>query len=179
MFDLRLATLDDVPAIQALMRESVEGLSAAYYTLTQSADAARYLTIPDPDIIQDGTYYVVEDAARLVGCGGWSRRRKLFTGSTGEELLSADFLDPAIEPARIRAFFVAPTHARRGIARSIYAECESAARRLGFRSFELMATLPGVPLYSSLGFQSEAKVDIVLPNNNLLPGVRMRKSFTD
>lgn len=173
---LRTATADDIPAIGDLMVASASGLSAGFYDAQQTADSAQFLTVPDPDIIADGTYYVIEEDG-LIACGGWSARRKLFTGSAGQEGLSAERLDPATEPARIRAFFVHPHHARRGLGRMLYDRCEEAALAAGFQSFELMATLPGVPFYTSLGFTAHEPVPIDLPNGRPLPCRRMERQI--
>jgi len=174
-FRIRPARPEDVDSIRRVMIESAAVLSAGFYSDQEAADAATYLTIPDPDIIADGTYFVAESSEAVVGCGGWSMRKKLFTGSAGQEAISAERLDPAIDPARIRAFFVLPDYARQGVASAIYRECESAARGKGFRRLELMATLPGVPLYDRLGFIAGERVAIDLPNGRSLPGVRMAK----
>jgi len=155
------------------MVKSVQGLSEGFYDQGQAASAARYLTIPDRDIVADGTYYVIEEEGRIVACGGWSARRKLFTGSTDQETLSEGRLDPAADPARVRAFFVDPGYARRGLGRQLYAACEQAARAAGFRSLELMATLPGVPFYRSLGFIDAGAEDVLLPDGTPLPCLRM------
>jgi GNAT superfamily N-acetyltransferase len=155
----------------------MEGLGPVYYDDDQTRHAAIYLTNPDLDLIQDGTFYVVEESGILVGCGGWSRRRKLFTGSTAQEALSAEYLEPSTEPAKIRAFFISPDFARKGIGRMIYEQCESAALGYGFAALELMSTLPGVSFYDRLGFVRVEEVDIDLPSGDQLPGVRMRKEI--
>jgi len=177
MYSIRKANLDDIPALRNLMQRSVNGLAGAFYSPAQTEAAARFLTIPDPVIIEDGTYYIVEHGGEIVGCGGWSTRRKLFTGSDSQESLSADWLNPASDPAKIRAFFVSPDHARQGIGRLIYQACEQGAREAGFRALELMATLPGVPLYESLGFSASEPADILLPDGSYLPCLPMSKTL--
>ncbi|HEU0302836.1 MAG TPA: hypothetical protein VFR37_25465, partial [Longimicrobium sp.] len=113
---LRLATPDDLPAIRALIPLSVRGLSEGYYSAEQVESAIRHVFGPDTQLIRDGTYFVVEDAGgEMVGCGGWSLRRTLYGGDQARDVEDPR-LDPATEPARIRAFFVHPDHARRGIA---------------------------------------------------------------
>jgi GNAT superfamily N-acetyltransferase len=171
---LRLATLDDIPTLQPLMVRSVMHLSRGFYTEEQTRAAATYITIPHPEIIRDDTYYVVEDEGQIVGCGGWSRRKKLFTGSADQESLT-DWLDPATEPAKIRAMFTDPELKQRGVGRLIYSACEEAALQAGFRQLELMATLPGVPFYRKVGFQEIEPVDILLPDGSSLPCLRMSK----
>jgi GNAT superfamily N-acetyltransferase len=135
--------------------------------------AAQYLTEPDTMLIDDGTYFVHQaDDGQLVACGGWSKRDKLYTGS-GDTPTDGRLLDPATEPARVRAMFVRADWTRRGLGRAILARSEDAARAAGFRSMVLMATLPGVPLYRSFGFREMARADVPLPNGVMLDGVEM------
>ena len=123
-------------------------------------------------LIDDATYFVVEDDAEIVACGGWSRRAKLFTGTGSTD---GRALDPEREPARVRAMFVLPSHARRGIGRMILDACEDAAHAEGFRSVELMATLPGEPLYAACGYAVIERVDLTLPDGVKLGAARMEK----
>jgi len=174
---IRLALAGDISALDALMKESMGELSRGFYDEVQAASAVRYIAAPDPEIIGDGTYFAVEAEGEIVGCGGWSRRKKLFTGTSDQEGLEGQWLDPASEPARIRAMFVAPSMARRGVGRLIYQACEGAARDFGFSDLELMATLPGVPFYRSIGFVELEEVELRLPDGVVLGAVRMRKSI--
>jgi len=173
---LRLAVLDDVPALNALIAASARGLSAPWYSVAQIEGAIKYVYGADTQLIQDGTYFVVEDEGRMAGCGGWSRRRTLYGGDQMKSGEDAP-LDPATEPARIRAFFVHPDWARRGIAREILHACVQAARAAGFHAMELASTLPGVPLYERLGFEAVERESPVLPNGVEFPLVRMRRDL--
>ena len=87
-------------------------------------------------------------------------------------------LDPATEPARVRAMFVSGAWTRRGLGSRILAACEDAARAEGFTELALMATMPGVPLYRSWGFGDEEPEDVVMPDGVVLPGIRMRRPIT-
>ena len=156
------------------MRASIAALSAGYYDAAQTASAVRYVGIVDRQLIDDGTYFVVLDGDRIVACGGWSARRKLFTGPDAQSAIEG-FLDPATDPARIRAMFVHPDYARRGLGRVILAASESAAQRAGFTRFELMATLPGVPLYEACGYERVGEEEIELPDGTKLGVVRMTR----
>ena len=171
---IRVATAADLPAIGAVMRASMAGLGAAFYAPAQVASAVRFIAVADPEIVADGTYFVVEDEGEVVACGGWSRRKKLFTGTSGQEALEG-WLDPLTEPARVRAMFVHPDHARRGIGRLILERAESEAIAAGFTRCELMATLPGVPLYAACGYETIEPVDIELPDGVRVGCVRMGK----
>jgi GNAT superfamily N-acetyltransferase len=162
----------DVAALRELIRDSVLGLSGFDYSPEQLESALRHLFGVDTTLIDDGTYYVVEAEGRPVACGGWSRRRTLFGGDQ-YAARSDDRLDPETEAARIRAFFVHPGFARRGIGRRLLEECERAARQHGFRRMELMATLTGIPLYERSGFRVLERIDLELPDGVKFPLARM------
>lgn len=176
MFDVRVATDADVPALRTLIVESVRGLSAGYYTPAQAESALVHVFGPDTQLIADGTYYVVESNGALVAAGGWSHRR---THYGGDQTKSGDdpLLDPAAEPARIRAFFVHPAWARRGIGRLLFEHCLAAARDAGFRELTLVATMPGVPLYEALGFVAKESFAVPMPDGVELPVVRMMRGI--
>jgi GNAT superfamily N-acetyltransferase len=169
---LRLAAHHDVPAIAVLMRRSVLDSFPFFHDERETASAARYLTEPDLNLIDDGTYYVFELDGELVACGGWSKRAKVYTG-TGDLPDDDRMLDPATEPARVRAMFVRGDWTRRGLGRAILDECARAAAADGYRSLVLMATSPGVPLYSSFGFREVARTLVPLPDGVLLAGMTM------
>lgn len=173
---LRVARPSDVPALQELIAASVRSLSAGFYTPRQAESGLRYVFGVDSQLIADGSYYVIEDEQGIVAAGGWSRRRTLYGGDQmkgGEDQL----LDPASESARIRAFFVAPRAARRGLGRRLYDECAAAAARAGFTSLELVATMPGVPLYRALGFSMGETYSVALPDGVDLPVARMYRAL--
>jgi GNAT superfamily N-acetyltransferase len=173
--ELRLATPADVPALRVLIEASVRGLSMGYYTAPQVESALRHVFGPDTQLIADRTYYVLAQAAgELVAAGGWGRRRTLHGG---DQHKAADdpLLDPAADPARIRAFFVHPAWARRGLARRLFDRCAADAAAAGFRSLELMATLPGEPLYRALGFAARERSVETLPDGEELGIVRMTR----
>jgi GNAT superfamily N-acetyltransferase len=176
VFDVRVATDADVPALRTLIAESVRGLSAGYYTPAQAESALVHVFGPDTQLIADGTYYVVESDGTLVAAGGWSRRRTLYGGDQTKS--GADpMLDPAAEPARIRAFFVHPAWARRGLGRLMFEQCRDAAGAAGFRELTLVATLPGVPLYEALGFVPEESFAVPMADGLELPVVRMTRGI--
>jgi N-acetylglutamate synthase-like GNAT family acetyltransferase len=173
---LRKATLDDRPAIAELIAASARGLSRDDYTDVQIESAIETGVFGvDTELIADGTYYVVELEGRLIGCGGWSKRKTLFGGDrfAGRE---AEELDPRRDPAKIRAFFVHPEWSRRGIGKRILQRCENDARVCGFQSLELMATLPGRKLYEAEGYIVEAEVAYRMDDGVHIELVRMRKA---
>ena len=174
----RVATLEDVPAIQALIVRSVRELSAGYYTPAQIEAALVEVFGVDTQLIADGTYYVIDAALGVAAAGGWIYRRTLYGGDQMKGAADPK-LDAATEPARIRAFFVHPDWARRGLARELYAQCSRAALAAGFRAFELMATLPGEPLYSALGFSARERTSVPLGGAVELPLVRMTRRIGD
>ncbi len=160
---IRLASLDDVPAIDALMKASIRDIFPAYYDERQTASSEAHIGSVDRMLVEDGTYFVLEAAGEIVACGGWSRRDKLFTGSAEQEG-RARSLDPATEPARVRAMFVRADWTRRGLGTRILDACRDAARREGFSRLALMATLPGYLLYERYGFRPLEHVEIELPD---------------
>ena len=148
---LRNATLDDVPQIEALIARSARGLSAADYRPAQVEGALRGAFGVDTQLLADQTYFLAEEDGRLLGCGGWSYRSTLFGGDARSGRDSSS-LDPRTQAAKIRAFFVDPDSARRGIGSRLLERCEQEARARGFSRVELMATLPGVRLYAARGY---------------------------
>jgi GNAT superfamily N-acetyltransferase len=127
----------------------------------------------DTQLIEDQTYFLIEAEGEIVACGGWSKRATLFGGDqakTGADPL----LDPSVDPARIRAFFVDPRMARRGLGRQLIAACITAAKVVGFKSLELVSTLPGEPLYLASGFAVTERFDLTLPEGVRVPVARMR-----
>jgi GNAT superfamily N-acetyltransferase len=171
---VRAATRADVPALNALIAASVRVLSVGFYTSEQIDAAITYVFGVDTGLVDDGTYYVVEMEGQMVGCGGWSRRGALYGGDQRPMEL-APRLDAATEPARIRAFFVAPGWERRGIGGRLLEECRAAAEAEGFTSFELMSTLPGVPFYARHGFREVERITDRMPSGVVLEFVRMRR----
>ena len=86
-------------------------------------------------------------------------------------------LDPARDAAKIRAFFVHPRWARRGIGGMILEACENAAREAGFTRLEMGATLSGVAFYRAKGYEAVENQSVSLGNGQSLPIVRMAKSI--
>ena len=170
-FTVRHATRGDIPAIDALIRRSVHGLMGRHLTPEQMQSALGTVLGEDTQIVDDGTYFVVEKDGELAGAGGWSRRLTLYGVPTGEPRP----LDPATEPARIRAFFVEPSFTRQGVATLILERSEEEARAAGFRALELMATPTGIEFYRARGYETVAEDTIVIPDGSGMPGLRMRK----
>ena len=178
MIRLRPATVDDLPALRELIPRSVRELSRGFYTPAQAESALRHVFGPDTALIADGTYFLAETASgELAGGGGWSRRRTLYGGdqmkAADPHAASDESLDPATESARIRAFFVSPDHAQRGVATTLLRACMEAARTAGFTRLELVATLPGVPFYHAHGFRRGEVLDATLPDGTPIAFVRM------
>ena len=168
--------MEEREAIKQLIAESARQLSREHYSDAQIETAITTVFGVDTDLIDDGTYFVVEIDGQLAGCGGWSKRKTLFGGDQYSSR-DAAYLDPATEPAKIRAFFIHPEHARKGIARAILMRCEDEARAQGFRSLELMATLPGIEFYKSCGFVETGEFDLDLTDSVKLELVPMRKEL--
>jgi N-acetylglutamate synthase-like GNAT family acetyltransferase len=172
----RAAAEADIPAIAELIPLSVRGLQGAFYSKAQMEAAIGEVFGVDRQLVRDGTYFVVEDAGRLVGCGGWSKRRSIH-GSDSARVGTDPEIDPKTEPARIRAFYVHPDWARRGIGRSIMEACESAVVAAGFSEVTISSTLAGEALYASFGYAPVSHYEIPLADGLGLPCVGMRRSL--
>ena len=172
----RLATPADADAISALMGESIRAIFPAYYDARQVESSVVYIGHLDLQLIEDKTYYVHEADGEIVACGGWSRRNKLFAGP-GDAEDDDRLLDPATEPARVRAMFVRGDWTRRGLGRAILEACERAARGEGFTRLVLGATLPGVPLYRAFGFEEVERITVTMPDGVSVPALSMQRAI--
>ncbi len=173
---IRSATPSDIPTLERLIPASARALSRSFYSNQQIESAIRYVFGVDSQLIADGTYYVAVDDDDIVGCGGWSWRRTLYGGDQ-RPMGAGALLDPAVDAARIRAFFVASDHARRGIGARILRACEEAAAAKGFSRLELMSTLPGVAFYRRFGFREVERVLDTLPDATTIEFVRMTRGL--
>ncbi len=173
---VRQAALDDIPRLKTLIEASVRGLQAQDYSREQIDRALQAVYGVDTRLIADGTYYAAQtdDGATIVGCGGWSKRKTLFGGDQFSEREDA-LLDPLTDAAKIRAFFVHPDWARRGIAGMILEACESAAVAAGFERFELGATLTGVPFYRAKGYSEVERLQTSLGAGVAMDLIRMER----
>jgi N-acetylglutamate synthase-like GNAT family acetyltransferase len=175
-FRLRAALDADIPALQELIRRSGLGLAQGFYTQEQAAAVTHQVFGVDSQLVRDGTYFVVEAGDAIVACGGWGKRSTLHGGDQAKQGPDR-LLDTATEPARIRAFFVDPPMARRGLGTMLMRRCESDARAAGFGQLELMATLPGEPLYRALGFVECERCALSLAGGVQVPLIRMRRAL--
>jgi GNAT superfamily N-acetyltransferase len=175
---LRLAEMEDVPVLTGLIAASVRVLQAGDYTDAQREGALTSVFGVDTQLIADGTYFVAEIGGTIVACGGWSKRKTLFGADhcAGRE---DSLLDPRKDAAKIRAFFVHPEWARRGIGTRVLEACEAAATAEGFKRFEMGATLTGVALYEVRGYREVEKIAVPLGNGESLPIVRMEKHISN
>jgi len=174
-FVLRKATVDDIDEMSVLIAESVRGLSQGYYDSRQIELSVKSVFGVDRELIDDGTYFIAEIEGKIVGCGGWSKRKTLYGASRYEESRNSEPLDPKTDAAKIRAFFIHPDAARKGIGKAILRACEDEATSLGFRSAEMMSTLPGVPLYSACGYSGDERVEIPVGEGISIDCIRMGK----
>lgn len=170
----RLASRSDIPAISRIMERAIAELQRPF--LTPEQIAASHLSMGlDTQLIDDGTYFLIERDGLAAGCGGWSRRATLYGGNHAAELRDNRLLDPRAEAARIRAMYTDPDFVRRGIGRLILQLCETAARDAGFVRLEMMATRAGEPLYSACGYHVIKRVDRMSESGVSVPGAVMGK----
>ncbi|HEX3397249.1 MAG TPA: GNAT family N-acetyltransferase [Steroidobacteraceae bacterium] len=173
---LRKATFADIPELNALIARSARGLSTEEYRPQQIEGALRGAFGVDSQLLTDETYFVVEDAGQIVACGGWSFRSTLF-GGDARAGRDSSILDPKTQPAKIRAFFVDPGHARRGIGSLLLDHCERQARDFGYEGVELMATLPGAKLYAARGYVAGPMVLFDVGGEESIQFIPMRKAL--
>jgi GNAT superfamily N-acetyltransferase len=178
-WQIRLAQLEDIPALNTLIEASIRGLQTNDYTPTQIEAAIGTVLGLDTQLIRDQTYFIVETqnpqgGIVKAGCGGWSMRKTLF-GSDGASFREPELLDPAVDAAKVRAIFVHPDFARQGLGSLILAHVESAAVAAGFSCFEMGSTLTGVPLYRLRGYIEMEQIAVPLSNGEALPVVKMTK----
>jgi GNAT superfamily N-acetyltransferase len=178
---MRLATEEDIPALHALIEASVRGLQRNDYTPAQIEGALGTVLGLDTQLIRDRTYFLAEALDQSLkgrepaGCGGWSKRKTLFGADLGPGR-EPELLDPAVDAAKVRAIFVHPEFARRGVGTLILATVEAAAIDAGFCRFEMGSTLTGVPLYRLKGYVETERIAVPLANGEVLPVVKMVKS---
>jgi N-acetylglutamate synthase-like GNAT family acetyltransferase len=173
---LRKATIADIPALKELIARSARGLSTQEYRSEQIEGALQGAFGVDSQLLADETYFVVENLGQIVGCGGWSFRSTLFGGDARAGRDSST-LDPATQAAKIRAFFVDPGQARRGIGSLLLEHCEQQARARGFARVELMATLPGVKLYAARGYVGSPQVEFDVGAGEIIEFIPMSKAL--
>ena len=179
---IRKAILADVPRLQEVIEASVRGLQAEDYSPAQIEGALRSVYGVDSQLIADGTYFVAEVVAsdapmpQIVACGGWSKRKTLYGGDQFA-VREDSLLDPSHDAAKIRAFFVHPESARRGIGSRILEACETAATKAGFTRLEMGATLSGVAFYRAKGYAEAENQMVPLANGEALPIIRMVKEI--
>lgn len=170
-FTSRLATLDDVPRLTTVMDAAIGELQRAFLDDAQ-IEASRAVMGIDTQLIEDGTYFVIEaTGGEIAGCGGWSRRATMY-GNDHSPGRDAKLLDPAVDAARVRAMYTNPAYARRGVGRLVLALCEKAAAEEGFKRLELVGTLSGEPLYTAYGFAPVERIDVSVTDVSV-PAVRM------
>jgi GNAT superfamily N-acetyltransferase len=173
-FSIRPGLAADLPALQSLIERSALALSVGFYTQQQTESVTREVFGVDSQLVADGTYYAIEADGVIVACGGWGKRSTSFGGDQAKAAPER-LLDPATEAAKIRAFFVDPAWARRGLGSMLMTHCAARAAAAGFSMLELVATMPGEPLYLALGFTVIDRFDLVLGGGVLVPLARMRR----
>lgn len=173
---IRQAAEEDIPVLEQLIEQSVHNLTAGEYTQAERQGALGSAFGVDTQLIRDQTYFVVEIGGEVAGCGGWSKRKTLYGSDRGAGRDDA-LLDPATDAAKIRAFFIHPRWARKGLGTQILLACETAAKEAGFTRLELGATLSGIPFYKAHGFEPLEESAVPLPNGERLRILRMGKTI--
>lgn len=172
---IRAAVLADTPALEALIEASIRALGGRYYSEAEISSSMQYVFGVDTTMITDGTYIVVEHSQQIIGAGGWSDRKTPFGGDQATPVRDADFRQPGIDPAVIRAMFVHPDWARQGVGGLILRTCEKRAMEAGFSDLELVATLSGVAFYECMGYRKTETIHYRMGDGSLIDFVRMEK----
>lgn len=173
-FTHRIAVIDDLDALREVMRRSIETLQSDFLSPEQVVASHQVMGL-DAQLVADGTYLIVESGERIAGCGGWSWRSTLYGGDDSVVPREPYALDPAQDPARIRAMYTDPSFARQGVGKLVIRLCEDAAMRAGFKSATMMATMAGVPLYRACGYVEAEPAVRVNVEGIAVPLVRMEK----
>ncbi len=172
-FTHRIATLDDLPELRAIMGLAIAQLQRGFLSDAQIEASAGVMGL-DTQLVEDETYFIIEAEGRAAGCGGWSKRRTLFGGDHSKEQRDPGLLDPRHDPARVRAMYTHPDFVRQGVGRLLLRLCEAAAAAAGFARVELMATLSGEPLYLSAGYVPLERIEV---GEARVPLIRMGKTL--
>ncbi len=172
----RIASLDDLDALREVMRRAIETLQDDFLTPEQVAASHKVMGL-DAQLVTDRTYFIVESGGRIAGCGGWSWRSTLYGGDESMVAREPRAIDPATEPARIRAMYTDPDFTRRGVGSLVLQLCEDAARDADFGSATMMATMAGVPLYRACGYAEAEPVTVALVDGVEVPLVRMERKL--
>jgi GNAT superfamily N-acetyltransferase len=175
-FQLRVATAEDVAAIRGLIEASVRGLQLKDYSAAQREGALETVFTVDSQLIADGTYFVaIAEGGEIAACGGWSFRRTLYGGDHQVEKIAPERLNSMVDAAKIRAIFVHPDFARKGLGSLILAAAEEAAMAEGFTQFEMGSTLTGVGLYTLKGYREVERRKVPVGGRQTIEVVRMVK----
>lgn len=175
-FDHRIAVEADIPNLRTIMVRAIDQLQNEFLDSAQVAASHKVMGL-DSQLVADGTYFVIEQAGQIAGCGGWSYRTTLFGGDESLVARVPDRLDPATAAAKIRAMYTNPDFVRRGVGRMLLDLCEGAARRAGFQKVELMATAAGVPLYEVCGYRALEDIQNFSVDGVQVPLLRMTKAL--
>lgn len=174
---LRPATPEDAPRLRRLVEASIRGFGAGFYDSAQMSASLEHLYGIDRQLIEDGTYYVIERGDELVAAGGWSFRRTAYGGEQHAASRDTSRRDPRLEPAAIRAFYVHPDHKRQGLGRRLHERCQRDAAAAGFRKLELLSTEMGAVFYRELGYERGNTEQVPLPGNVQIPIIHMVKKI--
>lgn len=175
-FTSRIATLDDLEALHAVMARSIAQNQSEFLTPAQIEASNKVMGL-DSQLVKDGTYFIVESDGRVAGCGGWSFRATLYGGDDSVVAREPERLNPTTDAAKVRAMYTDPDFVRRGIGSRILELCEAAAKAAGFVRVELMATAAGVPLYRAQGYESVEDLQFARIGDVEVPLLRMEKQL--
>lgn len=160
---VRLAKLDDLAAVDALLARSYPRLLATDYPASVLDRALPVMIRAQPHLLSSQSYYVwqqtIGETPEILGAGGWSKDKKVLT------------------KAHIRHVVTDDRHLRKGIGRGLIGHALQTARNAGFQEMECWSTYTAVPFYTAMGFDVVGPIDVPMGQGIALPAVRMQQVF--
>jgi putative acetyltransferase len=135
LLTIRPVTAADIDPLAALQEASIMRHGIAAYGEAKARAWARVGHEFKRVLVEDGQFFVAEQAGERLGVGGWS----------------PDSLENGV--AWIRYLFVHPDHVRRGIGRRLVEVAEAAALNVGRSRFDVWSSVNAVPFYQALGYR--------------------------
>lgn len=169
---IRRARIGDRERLRRMQARALRVLGRGHYSDADIESFLAHRGTMDDFLLHEGSYYMAEIDGVLAASGGWSRRMPLF----GKSLKPPHVLEAPVVPW-IRSIFVDPRFARRGLGTRLMELAEREAAFAGYRQLQLTATLTGVPLYETLGYETTANSAIDLPDGRRFKVVAMRKDL--
>jgi GNAT superfamily N-acetyltransferase len=162
-FVIRPATPADLGPVDTLLGRSYPALLKDAYPPSVLVTAIPLISKANPRLLASGTYFVVTDGKEIVGAGGWTRA---LPGEAGPGT-------PGV--GNIRHVVTDHRRVRQGIGGRLLRHIFASAESEGLRRLDCFSTLPAVPFYTSLGFETLGPISVTLREGIEFPSVHMRR----